>query len=182
MNICFNITAFFILLLSSCSLEYYKSGNSESSTPEFIFNKAIFSRYESGNPKFQMTADKIEQYKSDGSTYARNTNFKSYNSKSELEAEGFCGLLEAKTNSEKYKLFNDIYLNMLSEKMEINAQRLFFDKKSEQITSDYDSEVTLKKDDFEITGTGFSGSSLSRKFTFDCNVYGTIQTGKDQQK
>lgn len=181
MNIFRNITAVFILLLSSCSLEYYKSGNSENTTPEFIFNMANFSRYESGNPKFQMSAEKIEQYKSDGSTYAKNTNFKSYNSKSELEAEGFCGLLEAKTNTEKYKLFNDIYLNMISEKMEINAQRLFFDKKSEQITSDFDSEVTLKKDNFAISGTGFSGSSLSRKFSFDYNVSGTIQTGKEQQ-
>ncbi len=169
-------TAVFPSIFLSCSLEYYKPQNSEETIPEFIFNDASFSRYEAGKSKIKLQAEKIEQYKSDSSTYAKNAEFDSYDSDGKLETSGSCGLLEAKTNTENYKLFNDIYLNMISQKMEINAQSLAFNKKSEQITSDYDSEVTLKKEGMEVSGTGFSGSGVSKAFAFEYGVAGTIET------
>lgn len=169
-------TLIFSSFFLSCSLEYYKSQNSEETIPEFIFNDASFSRYEAGKSKIKLQAKKIEQYKSDSSTYAKNAEFDSYDDDGNLETSGSCGLLEAKTNTENYKLFNNIYLNMISQKMEINAQSLAFNKKSEQITSDYDSEVKLKKEGMEVSGTGFSGSGVSKAFSFEYGVSGTIET------
>ncbi|MBQ0052540.1 MAG: LPS export ABC transporter periplasmic protein LptC [Treponema sp.] len=174
--------AFLLSLFSSCSLEYLKSENSENTTPEFIFNRANFTRYETGLVKMRMKAEKIEQYKSDGSSYAKNAEFDSYNSKGELETSGNCGLMESNTNSEKYKLFDRIYLNMVSQKMEINAENLFFDKKTEQVTSDINSEVFIKKEDMTITGTGFTASGISKSFTFEDQVSGTITTSNDEDE
>ncbi len=173
-------TLIFSSFFLSCSLEYYKSQNSEETIPEFIFNDASFSRYEAGKSKIKLQAEKIEQYKSDSSTYAKNAEFDSYDDDGNLETSGSCGLLEAKTNTENYKLFNDIYLNMISQKMEINAQSLAFNKKSEQITSDYNSEVKLKKEGMEASGTGFSGSGVSKAFSFEYGVSGTIETEETQ--
>ncbi len=163
-------------IFTSCSLEYYKAQNSEDSLPEFIFNDANFSRYENGKSKIKLQAEKIEQYKSDSSTYAQNAEFDSYDDDGNLEATGSCGLLEAKTGDEKYKLFKNINLNMISQKMKIKAESLSFDKKSEQITSDSDSQVQLSKDGMNVTGTGFSGSGVSKSFSFEYGVNGTIET------
>lgn len=162
--------------LVSCSLEYYKAQNSEDSTPEFIFNDASFSRYENGKSKIKLQAEKIEQYKSDSSTYAKNAQFDSYDDDGKLETTGNCGLLEAQTETEKYKLFKNIYLNMISQEMEVRAESLFFDRKSEQITSDYDSQVQLSKDGLNVFGTGFSGSGVSKSYVFEYGVNGTIET------
>ncbi len=164
----------------SCSLEYYKSQNSEDSIPEFVFNEAKFSRYEAGKSKIRLHAEKIEQYKSDIAAYAKNAKFDSYDDTEKIETSGICGLLEAKIRTENYKLFNNIYLNMISQKMELNAQSLAFSKKSEQITSGYDSEVKLKKEGLEVSGTGFSASGVSKAFTFDYGVSGTIETNETE--
>lgn len=171
----FIIIAFCVNFMS-CSLEYYKSQNSEDSIPEFVFNEAKFSRYEAGKSKLRLHAEKIEQYKSDSAAYAKNAKFDSYDDTGKIETSGSCGLLEAKIRSENYRLFNNICLNMISQKMELNAQSLSFSKKSEQITSGYDSEVKLKKEGMEVSGTGFSASGVSKAFTFDYGVAGTIET------
>lgn len=175
----FIIIAFSICFMS-CSLEYYKSQNSEDSIPEFIFNEAKFSRYEAGKSKIRLRAEKIEQYKSDSAAYAKNAEFDSYDDTGKIETSGSCGLLEAKIRTENYKLFNNIYLNMISQKMELNAQSLAFSKKSEQITSGYDSEVKLKKEGMEVSGTGFSASGISKAFTFDYGAAGTIETKESE--
>lgn len=172
-----NIVVFTLAaIFTSCSLEYYKAQNSEDSLPEFIFNDASFSRYENGKSKIKLQAEKIEQYKSDSSTYAQNAEFDSYDDDGNIETTGSCGLLEAKNSDEKYKLFKNINLNMISQKMEIKAESLSFDKKSEQITSDFDSQVQLSKDGMNVTGTGFSGSGVSKSFAFEYGVNGTIET------
>lgn len=166
----------FAAIFASCSLEYYKAQSSEDLLPEFIFNGASFSRYENGKAKINLQAEKIEQYKSDGSTYAQNAEFDSYDDDGNLETTGSCGLLEAKPGDEKYKLFKNINLNMVSQKMEIKAESLSFDKKSEQITSDFDSQVHLSKSGMNVSGTGFSGSGVSKSFVFEHGVSGTIET------
>lgn len=181
MKLKFFLSLIFIFFLASCSLEYYKSQNSEDSTPEFIFNDANFSRYENGKSKIKLQAEKIEQYKSDNSTYAKNAQFDSYDDDGKLETTGTCGLLEAQTETEKYKLFKNIYLNMISQEMEVRAESLFFDKKSEQITSDYDSQVQLTKDGMNVAGTGFSGSGVSKSFSFEYGVNGTIETDDENE-
>lgn len=160
----------------SCSLEYYKSQNSESVIPEFIFNNASFSRYEVGKSKIKLYSEKIEQYKSDSSTYAKNAKFDTFDDDGNLETTGQCGILEMKTETENYKFFKNIQLNMLSQKMEVKAQTLSFNKKSEQITSDYNSEVQLSKNGMQVTGTGFSASGISKTFIFENGASGTIET------
>lgn len=175
-----NLSVIFITaLFSSCSLEYYKGQSSEDTTPEFIFNNASFSQYEDGKTKITLQAEKIEQYKSDNSTYAENAEFTSYNNEGEIETTGSCGLLEAKSSEEKYTLFKNIRVNMISQKMEVKAESLAFDKKTEQITSGYDSTVELSKDEMNVSGTGFSGSGVSKSFAFDYGVSGTIETGDE---
>lgn len=169
---------FFLLpfIFASCSLEYYKSQDSDATTPEFIFNDATFLRFSNGKTKIKLNSQKIEQYKADNSSYAKNAEFDSYDDNGNLEAAGSCELLEAKFETEEYKLFKNIKLNLLSQKMKIEAENLYFDKKSEQITSGNDSEVQIEKDGLTVAGKGFSGSGVSKVFHFAETVNGIIET------
>lgn len=160
----------------SCSLNYAKEDNPESSTPEFIFNNARFSKIEKRKLKMKMEAEKIEQYKSDSFSFAKNSVFKTFNENGNEETSGKCDLVSADTNNERYMLFGNINMNLIEQEMEIFADSLNFDKKNEQITSGTEQTVKIIKKDTEITGIGFSASGVSKKFTFNKNVIGTIET------
>lgn len=163
-----------VILFSSCSLNYVNEENSEDTTPEFIFNKAVFNRYKSNRQSLFISADKIEQYKTGDYSYAKTANFRTFDKKGVLETEGRCELLSADSKNENYYLFGNIELSLVKDKTTLNAECLNFDKKSEQITSGSENKVSVSKDDLEVSGVGFSASGISRSFSFMSDVSGTI--------
>ncbi len=160
------------LLFLSCSLNYGRDENSESSIPEFSFKEATFKRIENGTKKISMTAGQLEQYKSHNASFARNVNFTTYDEQGQIDTEGTCGLLSSDTQNKKYGLYNDINLNVHSQEIEITAQALRFDGKTEQLTSSREDEVTIKKSDMETKGRGFSASGVSNTYSFMYEVSG----------
>lgn len=168
------------LFLASCSLNYGKSENREESVPEFTFKNARYTKIEDSKVKTKITADKIEQYKSDGTSYASGTSFSTFNSDGEVETEGSCQILAADSKNEKYTLLNDIHLVLHSEDTEISAQALRYDGESEQIVSSAKDEVTIRRKDTTFTGKGFSASGVSHSFAFESDVSGSILTSDTQ--
>ncbi len=164
-------TGFFL----SCSLNYGTEQSSESTVPEFSFKNAVFNRYEDGTPSISLQAEKLEQYKSDGSSYAQNAKFKTYSKSGELDTEGFCQLLASNTNNREYSLFNGISLNIYSQDLKLQAQSLHFNGKTEQLTSDRNDTVTIERKNTVIQGKGFSASAVSKTYSFENQVSGTIK-------
>ncbi len=164
-------TGFFL----SCSLNYGTEQSSESTVPEFSFKNAVFNRYEDGTPSISLQAEKLEQYKSDGSSYAQNAKFKTYSKSGELDTEGFCQLLASNTNDREYSLFNGISLNIYSQDLKLQAQSLHFNGKTEQLTSDRNDTVTIERKNTVIQGKGFSASAVSKTYSFENQVSGTIK-------
>lgn len=160
------------LLAASCSLNYGRDTNTESSIPEFSFKDATFKRIENGVKKVSMTASQLEQYKSDNSSFAKDVEFSTFDEQGQIDTEGKCGLLSSDTKNKKYGLYKDINLNIHSQEMEISAQALKFDGKSEQLTSSREDEVTITKSDMETKGRGFSASGVSNTFSFMYEVSG----------
>lgn len=154
----------------------------EEDVPEFTFENARYTKIEGSKVKTKITADKIEQYKSDGTSYAKNSRFSTYDSKGELETEGSCALLAADTKNETYTLFYDIHLELHSEDTEITAQALQYNGKTEQIVSSARDEVTIRRKETTFRGTGFSASGVSHTFAFESGVTGTIQTSEDTEQ
>ena len=169
---------FFILsllpLTFSCSLNYGTEQSSESATPEFSFTDAQFNRYEDEQISINLEAEKLEQYKSDGSSYAKNAQFKTFKKDGGIDTEGFCSLLAADTSAKNYSLFDGISINIYSQELKITAQSLHFNGKTEQLTSARDEEVTIGRKGTDITGRGFSASGVSRTFAFENQVTGTV--------
>lgn len=164
-------TGFFL----SCSLNYGTEQSSESTVPEFSFKNAVFNRYEDGTTSISLQAEKLEQYKSDGSSYAQNAKFKTYSKSGELDTEGFCQLLASNTNNREYSLFNGISLNIYSQDLKLQAQSLHFNGKTEQLTSDRNDTVTIERNNTVIQGKGFSASAVSKTYSFENQVSGTIK-------
>lgn len=162
--------------ICSCSLNYGRDINSENTIPELNFSQATFKRVENGNTTITMNAQQLEQYKSDNSSYAKNVQFSTYDDNGTLDTQGNCNLLAADTHNKKYGLYNDIHLQVSSQNLEIQAQALKFDGYSEQLTSNRDSEVIIKKDDMETKGRGFSASGVSNTFSFMYAVDGEVTT------
>lgn len=170
-----------ICLVSACSLDYGKTVNVEDAVPEFRFIDAHFSRYEDNKPSMEIEAERIEQYKSDGSSYAKNASFKTYDDDGTVDTEGSCNLLSADTKKETYIMFNDISVILHAQDMKIFADVLKYDGKTEQITSGRDDEVSIEKKDTVITGRGFSSSGVSKSFSFLTQVTGDITTDDDAE-
>lgn len=161
--------------LLSCSLNYDTEKNSEETVPEFSFTDAVFNRYEDNKISIQLEAKKLEQYKSDGSSYAQSAKFKTYKDDGTIDTDGTCSLLASLTNDEKYSLFDDISINVYSEDLNIAARSLQFNGKTEQLTSGRNEKVSIRRKGTSITGTGFSASGVSRKFTFENQVSGSVK-------
>ena len=166
----------FLVLFSSCSLNYAREENFEETNPEMIFNNAVFSRFRSNKVSVSIEAGKMEQYKGGGESFAADVSFRTFDKNGKAESEGTCALISADTKNENYYLFGNINLNLMTDKTRILAEYLNFDKRSEQITSGSESVVSIIRENAEISGTAFSASGVSRSFNFMKNVSGTLET------
>jgi LPS export ABC transporter protein LptC len=174
-------TALFLILTVSCSLNYGNEQSSESSVPEFSFENATYNRYSNNKKTAEIKASRLEQYKSDGRSYAKDAQFKTYNDYGDLDTEGECTLLAADTREKHYSLYQDIVLSLHSQDMTLNAQALFFDGKTEQLTGSIDDDVKIIRKNTEVTGRGFSASGVNRTYSFNSSISGTVTESEEKE-
>mgnify|MGYP002853800928 CR=1 FL=1 len=167
---------FFTFFSLSCSLNYLKGENSEDTIPEFNFKNADYTRYESSKKNIVLRAEELEQYKSDNAIFAKNASFETFDSSGKSETSGECDLIAANTKKDIYTLYGNIELSLPKQDMQISADSLNFNKKTEQLTSGKNSEVRLTKKDVTMSGYGFSASGVNHSFSFIDTVLGTIET------
>lgn len=165
-----------VILFASCSLDYGHTDDTESSNPEFIFKNASFNRFEEKNLVMQLKAERLEQYKTDNAMFAQNIEFSTWNKKNELQNTGKCALLDINNKDKIYYLFKEILIKNIPQNVEIQAENLKWDNDSEQLTSGLNDEVTVKRDDLQISGKAFSASGISKSFVFNETVQGVIMT------
>ena len=180
LSICISII---LLLLSfaSCSLKYEEGVNIEDKMPELIFTNADLTRYKDGKLTMELKAEQVEQYKDNGSTYARNPEFSTWDSDNNLDTTGSCSLLSVNTKENVYTLFSDILINNSSNDLEIHAQNLKYNGNTKQLTSGKDEEVEVTREGLTLNGRGFSASGISNSFSFSGEVSGTLVT-EDQEE
>ena len=166
--------------LFSCTLKYGEDIANESVLPEFIFENSTFTRYEDNVKTINLNAERLEQYKSGKSMYAKNVLFNIFDTDGNMETSGKCGLMGADTKTEKYLLFENIEINQKKDDISISAQALKWDGKTEQLTSGLNDVVSITKEGTQIRGSGFSASGVSRNFVFTGYVSGSIDTNEDE--
>lgn len=170
------------LTITSCSLKYTETVNSEDRVPEFVFEDTKLVRYENMRPTLEVNAGMLEQYKNSNETYGKDISFTSYDDEGQLETEGSCGIIYADTGKKIYELYDDINVYNAPEKMRFYASVLKWNGKSEQLTSGRSDMVKIEKDDTIMRGSGFSASAISKTFSFRGNITGTIETTDDKDE
>lgn len=168
------IILLFVYNFFSCSLNYGTEKTSEETVPEFSFLNSNYNKYEENKLSIEMKAKKMEQYKTNGDTYAESVVFKTYNDDGTVDTEGSCNLLSSNTKTKKYSLFDNIEINIYDQEMIVFATSLYFNGTTEQLTSSQTENVLIKKKDTEIEGIGFSASGVSKKYAYDSNIKGKI--------
>lgn len=176
-----NLSIFVSLILltvsfASCSLKYEEGMNIEDKMPELIFTNADLTRYKDGKLTMELKAEQVEQYKDNGSTYARNPEFSTWDSNDNLDTTGSCSLLAVNSKENVYTLFSDILINNSSNDVEIHAQNLRFNGNTKQLIAGKDEEVEIIRENLALVGTGFSASGISNSFSFNSGVSGTLIT------
>lgn len=165
----------------SCSLNYGTEKTSEETVPEFSFLNSNYNKYEENKLSIEMKAKKMEQYKTNGDTYAESVVFKTYNDDGTVDTEGSCNLLSSNTKTKKYSLFDNIEINIYDQEMILFATSLYFNGTTEQLTSSQTENVLIKKKDTEIEGIGFSASGVSKKYAYASNIKGKIISGETDE-
>ena len=169
------------LVLTSCSLKYAQTVNSEEKVPEFVFEDTKLIRYEDNKATLEVTAATLEQYKNSNETYGKDISFISYDDEGKSETEGSCGTIFADTGKKIYELYDDIDVYNAPEKMRFSASMLRWNGRTEQLTSGRSDMVKIEKDDTIMRGSGFSASGISKTFSFRGNITGTIETTDDAE-
>ena len=171
---CAVVLPFFIVSVSSCSLDYGKNIDAEESVPELLFANADLKTYNDGKLSVELKANRMEQYSTNNILYAVNVVFNTWNKKQEADTEGSCDLLTADRDLEQYTFLHNIKIYNRTQNTRILAQNLHWDGKTEQLTSGTTDMITVSKDKTTLTGSGFSASGISGKFRFTGKVRGTI--------
>ena len=178
--ITFLAVAVIFLFFNACSLKYENSISVENSVPEMIAENASFYRTEDGKKTLQIEASKLEQYKSGNSTYAKDISFKTFDKDGKTSTEGKSTYISADSEKEEYILLDDIQVRDAQHGINIFAESLHWNGKTEQLTSGKDEEVTLEKDNLKLSGKDFAASTISRSFSFGKNVSGIVETSEEE--
>ena len=174
------------LVLFSCSLDYGSNNIEDSSAPELIFYNTELARYENGLLSTVLKAKELEQYSKDDAMYGKELEFFLLDKNGNKTITGSSMLLSADTKKELYYLYDKVLVTSYEQDIQIEADNLRWDNKTEQLISSKDSKIKLSFGYFSsnepntkmnVEGFNFSASGVDDSYVFNGNVEGTIITG-----
>ncbi|MGL4986404.1 MAG: hypothetical protein ACRC5H_04605 [Treponemataceae bacterium] len=179
---------FFLLFLSSCSLNYGQREFSEAGIPELIFYKTEYMKFEASKKKTSLQASVLEFYGKESLVFGKEVEFKLYNADESPSAEGKTELLYADQDAEIYSLLNNSSISSYNQNMKVTAENLRWNNLTEQLVAGEEDEVTIEygslKDEgdahLKVKGKKFSASGIGLEYKFEMAPEGTILTGSDR--
>lgn len=169
---------FFSPLFFACSLKYNEVTSVESNAPELQFTDLTMKRFEDNKETVNLKANSLEEYPSGGGTWAKGAQF-SLLSDGKVTTEGSAGSLSAV--DDVYTLHN-LKAKRSEDELTLTAKNLRFDKSTQQVVAGRNDIVTIEKGKTKMSGSGFSASGISKKFSFTGSIEGvTVTDGDDAQ-
>ncbi len=132
-----------IVLLSACSLTYTEEEPEVSHIPELVFSDAEYLSYEDGRMTMRLATQRLEQYQEDDSFYAAHVSFETYTEEGELSAEGFCQMISANPDDERYTLLGDVSVDSVEEDLLLRARSVQWDGRKEQLVASATDAIEL---------------------------------------
>ncbi|MCQ2610531.1 MAG: LPS export ABC transporter periplasmic protein LptC [Treponema sp.] len=166
------LTVLISLCTASCSLKYRRDKLAENFIPQIVFSQAVLNRYENNKKSLALKTVKFEQYDKSNTVFAQDCDFVLFDEEGKEISTGACALLSADSDSEIYTFYDGISFDNKKQGIAIKGSTIKWNGKTQQLVSAKNSQLTLKKDDFEVTGKNFSASSVSNTFQFSQGVKG----------
>lgn len=186
--------------LTSCSLDYASIDEANASSPEFVFYDAEFTRTEDNKKTIQMKATQLEQYSGLDAMYLENASFALFDSDLQPNINGSAELLSADMDKDIYHFFGDVYIASHEHDVEVTAQNLRWNNKTEVLSSGLRDKVSIatgsgqtlpnanetnavaedsstegqKQTRISIEGTGFSANGVDLSYSFEGSITGNI--------
>ena len=177
-KLCFMLYFLFIFSLSACSLKYQRETVSEETVPQISFEELVLTQYSDDKKTLRLEGTVYEQYKKSGLIYAKDASFVIFDSDQKETASATAKYISADTRNKIYEFFDGITFLDNNQGTQIAGNTLKWNTSTEQLVSAKNQELTIKKDNLEITGKDFSASAISNTFLFSGPVHGQqILTG-----
>lgn len=180
---CLPFFSIFMLCFFSCSLDYGTQTKEEKQIlPEMILTDAKFTRVEKLAETATLEASSLEIFNTEDTVYGKEANFKSFENK-RLVASGTADFIKIDNRNSTYLLLGKTNIYGIKNGINIYADNLKWNNRSNQLTSDINSTVTIFKSpdknndsSLTITGSGFALSALSLNYVFKGKVNAVIET------
>lgn len=177
-KLCFMLYFLFIFSLSACSLKYQRETVSEETVPQISFEELVLTQYADDKKTLRLEGAVYEQYKKSGFIYAKDASFVIFDSDQAETSSATAKYISADTRNKIYEFFDGIQFLDNNQGTQIAGNTLKWNTSTEQLVSAKNQELTIKKDNLEITGKDFSASAISNTFLFSGPVHGQqILTG-----
>ncbi len=178
-----------LLLLISCSLDYFEQEDSESTSPEFVFFDTTFNRIENNKLSLVMDVAQVEQYSEGGLMFAKQPNFTLYDSNEKVSAIGFCDTLSANTERDEYTFYGNVSIISYENDARIEAENLRWNGDMEMFSGAIGESVLIfvggnnvgesgvineNSTELIVEGQGFSASGVDFSYSFSGPVSGSI--------
>ncbi len=179
----------FISLFCACSLDYFEQKDVTSTSPEFVFNDATFTRTENDVSTIRVTLEELEQYSDGGYSFVQSPSFTLFDSEGNSTVVGYCDLLSSDTEKDEYTLYGNVSIVSYEHDATIKANNLrwigedevFIGTRDEKVFvsvgnqgGDGSSSTSNEKTELEVAGLGFSASSVDFSYSFAGPVSGSI--------
>lgn len=161
------------ILFSGCSLKYQRETVSESNVPQISFENLVLTQYSDNKKTVELESSIYEQYKATGLSFSKDALLKIFDQNQKQTSVAEAKLIAADSKAQVYEFFNGIQFLDNSKDLKISGDTLKWNNKTEQLVSAKNREITVKKENLEITGKDFSASGVSNTFLFSGPVHGT---------
>jgi len=165
----------FLFSWTSCTFDYGQNEGSESRLPDLVMSNVEYVRVRSAELQARFHAELAERYEKAQKMELTNFTFKQYTGHGdEVNAGGMAGSASYNMNSGNINMSGGVRLEMESEDIVIETERLEWLDEDRTLTSGKEDPVNIyRKNGTGFTGIGFYADARSRKWEFDGAVSGT---------
>jgi LPS export ABC transporter protein LptC len=163
------------LLLCACSFDYGEASSSSDDLPDIVMEGVEYVRVRNGNPLARFTAESAERYEDQQVMELHNFTFEQFETLGEeLNAVGSAGMATVALDTGNVQLREGIRIDVESENISIETERLDWQDKERILTAGEDQRVDMKRSDgTDFSGWGFSANIRDRTWGFSSGIQGT---------
>jgi LPS export ABC transporter protein LptC len=174
-----------LFLLVSCTFDYGESASSERELPDLVMVNVDYIRVRSMDPIARFQAERAERYEKQGVMKLQNFTFRQFGDKgNDVNAQGSAGNASVDINSGDILMTNNVRLEVESEDIIIEANKLEWKDEPHILSTEEEDEVNiLRENGTHFTGIGLSADARRHTFEFSGAVNGLyIQEDDEEQE